>query len=129
MLLIPYKADVDLGRWPVMTLFVCVVCVWVFARQAYSEHVYQQALDNYCNHQITRDEQVAFRYLQTEPNQHYCHVLLAIRAAPDRRHAMRELAEAAQPTAFYQRGPIAPRISTESWRAACCVLNAPCPRT
>jgi membrane associated rhomboid family serine protease len=102
MLLIPYKADVDLGRWPVMTLLVCLICVWVFARQAYSEHAYEQALNHYCEHDITRDEQVAFRYLQKEPEQHYCHVLLAIRAAPDSKQAMRELAESARPTAFYR---------------------------
>jgi membrane associated rhomboid family serine protease len=102
MLLVPYKADVELNRWPVMTLLVCCVCIWVFVRQVYSEHQYAQALDNFCDHSITRDEQVAFRYLQKEPKQHYCHILLEIRAAPDHKQAMRNIAEAARPTAFYR---------------------------
>jgi membrane associated rhomboid family serine protease len=102
MLLFPYKADVDLGRWPVMTLFVSVVCIWVFARQAYSEHAYERALNNYCEHDITRDEQLAFRYVRGESDVHYCQVLLAIRAAPDPKRAMRDIAEAARPAVFYQ---------------------------
>jgi membrane associated rhomboid family serine protease len=102
MLLAPYKADVELSRWPVMTLLICSVCIWVFARQAYSEHRYAQALDNFCDHSITRDEQLAFRYLRSESERHYCQVLLEIRAAPDHKQAMRKIAETARPMAFYR---------------------------
>ncbi len=101
MLLLPYKADVDLGRWPVMTLAVCAVCIWVFAHQAYSEHAYEKSLNQYCNHDITRDEQLVLRYLSDEPDRHYCRVLLAIRDAPDRKQAMRDFAAAARAMPFY----------------------------
>ena len=103
MLLIPYKADVDLGRWPVMTLLVCCVCIWVFARQAYSEHSYAQAINSYCDSRITREEQIAFRYVQSGSERHYCQVLLTIRNAPDRKQIMREIAEAARPTTFFRK--------------------------
>jgi membrane associated rhomboid family serine protease len=103
MLLVPYKADVELSRWPVMTLLVCSICVWVFVRQVYSEHRYAQALNSFCDHSITRDEQLAFRYLQSESERHYCQILLEIRAAPDHKQAMREIAEAARPTVFYRK--------------------------
>jgi membrane associated rhomboid family serine protease len=102
MLLVPYKADVDLGRWPVLTLLVCCVCIWVFTRQVYSEHKYEEAIGNYCDNRITREEQIAFRYVQSGAEQHYCQVLLAIRAAPDRKQAMHDIAEAARPTSFYR---------------------------
>lgn len=101
MLLFPYKADVDLPRWPVLTLIVCAVCIWVFTRQAISEHQYAKALNHYCNN-ITRDELLALRYLPGEPNQHYCELLLTIRESADRKKTMLVLAEASLPTPFYR---------------------------
>jgi len=102
MLLFPYKADVALGRWPVMTLAICAACIWVFARQAYSQHEYEKSLNHYCNHDITRDEQLVLRYLKGEPERHYCHVLLEIRSAPNRKQVMRSLAETARPMPYYR---------------------------
>ena len=102
MLLLPYKADVELGRWPVMTLAVCAICIWVFARQAISAHAYESALDNYCNREITREERLVLRYLDVPPDAHYCDVLLQIREAPDKNAAIRQLAEASRPTPFYR---------------------------
>jgi len=101
MLLFPYKADVDLGRWPVMTLLVCAVCVWVFVRQAISAHDYRTALDDYCTNKITRDELLALRYLD-DSDQHYCNVLLRIRDAPDAQREIQSLAATSRPTPFYQ---------------------------
>src|SRR5215831_8597114 len=101
LLFVPYKADVELSRWPIMTLVVCAVCVWVFVRQVASAHAYESALDRYCNVEITRDERLALRYLDGAPN-HYCDVLLDLRAAPDRGAAIRGLAENARPAPFYR---------------------------
>jgi membrane associated rhomboid family serine protease len=102
MLLFPYKADVDLGRWPVLTLIVCAVCIWVFARQAISEHKYSEALSDFCNRQVTRDELLVLRYVTDDPEQHYCNLMLEIRDAPDPKRAMLDLAESAKPTPFYR---------------------------
>jgi membrane associated rhomboid family serine protease len=101
MLLFPYKADVELARWPMMTLVVCVVCIWVFARQAYSEYEYERSLDYYCNHNITRVEQLVLRYLTDDKQRHYCQVLLEVRQAEDPKRAMLDLAQAARPIPFY----------------------------
>ena len=101
MLFFPYKADVNLGRWPIMTLIVCVICIWVFGRQALSEYRYTTAINQFCNQSITRDELMALRYLPGEPGQHYCEVMLKIRSAPDHKQAMRDIAEAGLPTSFY----------------------------
>ena len=102
MLLLPNKADVDLRRWPVLTILVCAICVWVFGRQAISDYRYRQALNDFCTHDVTRDENVAFRYLSESPDQHYCEVLLKIRDAPDSKFAMREFAENARPIPFFE---------------------------
>jgi membrane associated rhomboid family serine protease len=104
MVLFPYKADVDLGRWPVMTLIVCAICIWVYSRQAYSEYRYERALVRYCNSNITRDEQLVLRYLTDDKQKHYCQVLLEIRRAPDQKGAILELAQAARPIPFYPNG-------------------------
>jgi membrane associated rhomboid family serine protease len=88
-----------------MTLVVCAICVWVFARQEISAHAYASALDQFCNQEITRDERLVLRYLDGPPSQHYCDVLLQIRAAPDRAAAIRKLAETSKPTPFY-RDPV-----------------------
>jgi len=102
MLFFPYKADVDLGRWPIMTLLVCGICIWVFARQALSAYAYGNALENYCNNRITREEQVAARYLDKAPNEHYCQVLLTIRESSNPKIAIQQMAAASKPTPFYR---------------------------
>jgi membrane associated rhomboid family serine protease len=102
MILFPYKVDVDLGRLPVMTLIVCAICVWVFARQQISESQFRSALDNYCSQQITRDEQLVMRYLHVPAETHLCGVLLEIRDAPDKRAAISKLADASRQTPFYK---------------------------
>jgi membrane associated rhomboid family serine protease len=102
VVLFPYKADVDLGRLPIMTLIVCAICIWVFARQELSAHAYRSALEQHCNHDLTRDERLVQRYLDGPPGRHLCDVLLEIRAAPDRAAAIRKLATTARPTPFYR---------------------------
>jgi len=102
MLLFPYKADVELSRWPVMTLVVSAICIWVFARQIISAHAYEAAMDRYCNHEITRDERMALHYLDVPEGTHYCHVLLQVKAAPDRQAAIRHLADESHATPFYR---------------------------
>jgi membrane associated rhomboid family serine protease len=81
---------------------VCGICIWVFARQALSAYEYRHALQEYCNHRITREEQVAARYLDKEPNQHYCEVLLQIRESPNPKITIQQMAAASKPTPFYQ---------------------------
>lgn len=100
MLIFPYKADVDLGRWPVMTLAVCAVCIYVFVQQLLSEHAYATALNDFCAHDIARDERIILRYLD-KPYDHYCQALLDIRAAPDRKQAILQLAANSLPMPFY----------------------------
>lgn len=102
MLPFPYKADVELSRWPVLTLLVCAVCIGVFARQVSSAHAYATTLNQYCTQNIAREERLVLRYLSGPPGQHYCDVLLEIRAAPDHAVAIRDLAENSRPTPFYR---------------------------
>ncbi|HYM35191.1 MAG TPA: hypothetical protein VET48_07305, partial [Steroidobacteraceae bacterium] len=103
MLPIPYKADVELSRWPVLTLIVCAICIWVFGRQVVSQHAYVSALNQYCNHEITSGERLVMHYLDVPSDEHYCSVLLKIRVAPDRDAAIRNLAENSRQAPFYSR--------------------------
>lgn len=85
-----------------MTLIVCAICVWVFARQTISENAYRMALEDYCTQQITRDEQLVLKYLGGQPYAHFCQVMLEVRDAPDKRAAIRKLADASKQTPFYK---------------------------
>ena len=101
MLLFPYKADVDLRRFPVLTVMVCAVCIWIYARQAISWHAYENAINHYCTSEVTREERLVMRYLNVPANTHYCDLLLQIRAAPDRNAAILQLANNSSTTPFY----------------------------
>lgn len=102
MILFPYKADVELHRWPLMTLIVCVVCAWVYARQAISEHSYENAVESYCS-SLTTDERLLVRYLEVPADASYCDVLLHIRKESDQDAAIKELAKTSRPTPFYSK--------------------------
>lgn len=101
MMLFPYKADVELHRWPVLTLMVCVVSIWVFTRQALSEHAHTNALNSYCA-QLATDEKLVIRYLDVPAGVGYCDVLLHLRIVPDREAAILGLAKTSRPTPFYR---------------------------
>ncbi len=102
MVLFPYKADVELSRWPTITMAVCAICIWVFVRQEISEHAYRSSLMDYCNHEITRDDRLVMHYLGGPQGRHICDVMLEIRAAPNRAAAIRGLSEHARQVPFYR---------------------------
>lgn len=103
MLFFPYKADVGLSRLPVLTIAVCALCVWVFVEQLRSAYAYRSAIDHFCNHEITREERLALRYLPGPQDQHYCDVLLEIHESKDKSAAIRQLAENSRSTPFYSK--------------------------
>src|SRR4051812_5068922 len=100
MLLFPYRADVELNRVSVLTILVCVICVAVFAQQAWSEHAYREAISRFCSYEISRNEQIVASYLP-DADGHYCVALLRIRKAADQDAAIRTMAEASRPIPFY----------------------------
>jgi membrane associated rhomboid family serine protease len=102
MLFFPYKADVDLGRWPVVTLAVCGLCLWVFGQQVISEHQYRTALRDFCARQVGTDQQLVLRHLPNQQDKHYCALLLELRDVPDRKSALTNLAESSLPLPFYR---------------------------
>lgn len=100
MLILPYRADVQLRRVAFLTILVCALCTFVFARQAWSEHEYRSALHRFCDQKLSRNERIVATYLPGE-DRHYCAVLLEIRKAPDSQATIRTLAEASKPVPFY----------------------------
>ena len=102
MLLFPYKADVQLSRLPIMTLMICALCVWVFARQALSAYHYNSAVEKFCTTDVTRDERLVLRYLAVPANTNYCDLLEHIHQADNRQAVIRELAATAEMTPFYR---------------------------
>ena len=101
MLILPYRADVELRRLPFLTLLVCCVCIFVFARQLWSEHEYRDALHSFCDQQLSRNERIVATYLHDE-DRHFCAVMLDIRKAAEPQTAIRTLAETSKPVPFYR---------------------------
>lgn len=101
MVFFPYKADVQLNRLPVLTLIVCFVCIFVFARQVISDNAYNNAVQQYCT-QLSSDERSLMRYLDVPKDDSYCDVLIRIRKATDPKLEIQELAKNSKPANFYK---------------------------
>jgi membrane associated rhomboid family serine protease len=101
MLFFPYKADVQLNRLPVLTLIVCFVCIFVFARQVISDNAYNNAVQQYCT-QLSSDERSLMRYLVVPAGDSYCDVLIRIRKSTDPEEDIKGLAKNTKPANFYK---------------------------
>lgn len=102
MLIFPYKADVELQRFPLLTVLVCIVCILVFANQWRSEHAYMKAIERYCD-QLGTEESLIIDYLNIPSGTHYCKVLVNIRQSTDPQATINELAHQSKPTPFYAK--------------------------
>ncbi len=101
MIFFPYKADLDLNRWPVLTVLVCLVCVSVFLQQRRSTVAYTDALHAYCTENTQRSMRTIARYLPNYEESHPCKVLLRIHQAPDHDVEIQQLIDDSRPIPFY----------------------------
>jgi membrane associated rhomboid family serine protease len=98
-MLIPYKVDVDLGRWPLVTILVSLICIVVFWNQDQSQRQYRSALLTYCNKpgNIDRSAMTVLRILQKGETAHPCTIFLEIHRSSDAQATIRSIAASSKP--------------------------------
>lgn len=102
MIFFPYKADVQLQRWPVLTVLVALACFWVFLHQVWSAGEHSDALETYCTETTKRSIETIVRYLPEDEARHPCLVMLRIHRAPDSSTEIAEIAQESQPVPFFK---------------------------
>src|SRR5689334_23609623 len=55
MILFPYRAQIKLHKWPVMTIAVSVVCLLIYYLQSGNEQRLEDYTTNFCAHQMARE--------------------------------------------------------------------------
>jgi len=48
MLFFPYRVDIDLKRLPIITLFICLLCIYIYYQQSVSEIAINKSAAEYC---------------------------------------------------------------------------------
>jgi membrane associated rhomboid family serine protease len=102
MIFFPYKADVELQRWPVLTVLVAAACVWVFLQQTWSANTYSDALETYCSETTKRSIETIVRYLPADEARHPCLAMLRIHRARDSSAEIEKIAAESQAVPFFK---------------------------
>lgn len=102
MIFFPYKADVELQRWPVLTVLTALACLLVFVQQVSSADAHSDALEAYCTETTRRSIETIVRYLPEEDARHPCLVMLRIHRAPDHDAEIDAIAAESSPVPFFK---------------------------
>src|SRR5579871_777321 len=94
---LPYRADLEFTRIPVMTVLVCLVCIVVFFNQQQSYRDITHAADRYCGQDHPRRFWLTMKKLAGEQADAACpQVMAAIGASGHPHEVIKRLAEHAQ---------------------------------
>ena len=89
MFIIPYKSDVNLSRPPILTIIVCLVCVFIYYLQAQSDRKIAEFTTDYCIEKKTRMLQHVFDKIVFKGHQASCPQFLSlVAAAPDKQEML-----------------------------------------
>ncbi|WP_455203887.1 rhomboid family intramembrane serine protease [Kaarinaea lacus] len=76
MLFFPYKVDINLTRWPVFTLLVCALCIFIYYQQYKNQLVINKAALSYCKKNKDKLFGVVVEKITGANNQRNCASLL-----------------------------------------------------
>jgi membrane associated rhomboid family serine protease len=94
---LPYRADVEFTRIPIVTWLVCLVCIVVFYKQQQSYRDVTQAAEEFCSQDHPRRFWLTMRKLAGEEADTACpQIMSGIHASGHPREAINRLAEHAQ---------------------------------
>lgn len=99
MFFFPYRVDLDLHRFPILTFSICLLCFFVYIEQASSLTKYSNSINEYCSEPPTeRTTLIVLRNITGMLEGYPCEDLyLDIREADDPDVRIRELVETAKP--------------------------------
>lgn len=98
MLFLPYKADIDLPRVPIVTIIICVTCVAIHIWQHKNDSEVIDKAYEICAAAQSHYQQLVFRKtLHARPGQGCAGMLYEIHTADEPEAAIRQLIQGAQP--------------------------------
>lgn len=101
MLFIPYKADLQLARWPVVTVLVCLLCVAIYYQQERNEELVLASTEAFCVAEQPHTFTMVLRKLGQDGPQACAELMLGLHLSEDRDAFLRERLLGAPPVAGY----------------------------
>lgn len=104
MFFLPYKMDSNLNKIPYITLFVCIVCIFIYWNQYRIDARYYAAVEEYCTFSIERADLILIRKITHQENGTQCEKLFeSIRNAPDPKDKLAELTLQSEPMGSFSK--------------------------
>lgn len=93
MFFLPYKLDSDLNRIPFITIFICLLSIFIFWNQYRQDLRYYDGVKQFCNENIQRNDLILIRKISHKETGNQCEELFeSIRNAPVPKEKLNELA-------------------------------------
>lgn len=106
MFLLPFKFDLELGRFPLLTVLICIVCLVVYARQHANEIEFLDRTDAFCRRVSSRTEEIMLEKLVSAAGVATCGDLVlevGLTEDEDREATVARLIAASEPYAGFSR--------------------------
>ncbi|MCB1667140.1 MAG: rhomboid family intramembrane serine protease [Porticoccaceae bacterium] len=102
MIFLPYKLDTSINRLPILTLLVCILCVFVYWQQYSIDKDHSKAVEKFCYDNIDKGA-IAFlrKIARTESGNQCPEIFQAIRTAPNTQLKIEELSKEAIPSTLF----------------------------
>ena len=95
---LPYKLDSDLNRIPFITIFFCLLSIFIFWNQYRQDLGYKNGVEQFCNENIQRNDLILIRKVTHKETGNQCEKLFeSIRNAPVPEEKLNELALQSDP--------------------------------
>lgn len=94
MLFLPYRVDLDLFRVPFITIFVCLICIFVYYNQSRNERLVIETAEATCMYQRNTDWRMVLDKTMGYSDQNAClEMMWAIHSADDKEAEIAKFAE------------------------------------
>jgi membrane associated rhomboid family serine protease len=98
MLFFPYSADIHLGRIPIITILISLLCIGIYFKQSGNEQELTAFADSYCAQKWGRNYNIAMSKLSDSGQQQFCsYTMIEALLAKDVRAFFKEIADHSAP--------------------------------
>jgi len=98
MLFFPYSADIHLGRLPIFTIIISLLCIVIYFKQSNNEHELTGFAESYCAQDWGRYYDITLSKLSDQDQQQVCsHVMVTAQLSRDVPAYFKEIAEQSAP--------------------------------
>jgi len=98
MLFFPYSADIHLGRVPIITIIISLLCIGIYFKQSGNEHELTTFADSYCAQKWGRNFNIAMSKLSDSGQQQVCsYIMLEALVSKDASAFFKEITDHSAP--------------------------------